>query len=400
IKSLFKKLESKVVREQILRDARRIDGRRLDMIRPIDCQLSLLPRVHGTALFTRGETQSLAAVTLGTSRDEQVVENLDGERRENFFLNYNFPPYSVGETGRLGAPGRREIGHGKLATRSLAAILPEAGSFPYTIRVVSEITESNGSSSMATVCSAVLAMMDAGVPVKKPVAGIAMGLVKEGDRFAILSDIMGDEDHLGDMDFKVAGDEEGITALQMDIKINGITREIMETALRQAGDGIRHILGIMRQTISTPREELSLYAPRIYTMKINPDKIREVIGSGGKVIRGITEETGCQIDIDDDGTIRIASVDAASGEAARKIIMRIVAEVEVGQIYNGKVVRVADFGAFVNILPNKDGLVHISQLANRRVEKVTDVVKEGDEVQVKVLDIDRQGRIKLSIRDV
>ncbi|MBF0160927.1 MAG: polyribonucleotide nucleotidyltransferase [Magnetococcales bacterium] len=398
--ALFADLESEVIRERILSTGARIDGRRLTDIRTIVGEVGFLPRVHGSALFTRGETQAIAAVTLGTGRDEQIVESLDGESRDNFYLNYTFPPYSVGETGRLGAPGRREIGHGKLASRALAAILPSKESFPYTLRVISEITESNGSSSMATVCGAVLAMMDAGVPLKAAVAGIAMGLVKEGERFAILSDILGDEDHFGDMDFKVAGNAQGITALQMDIKIAGINREIMAVALKQAREGRIHILGKMQAVLATHREELSAYAPRIFTMKIHPDKIREVIGSGGKVIRSITEETGCQIDISDDGSIAIAAIDAQSAHAAETIIRRIVEEVEPGQIYEGKVVRVTDFGAFVNILPNKDGLVHISQLSGQRVAKVTDVVKEGDVVKVKVLDVDRQGRIKLTMKDV
>ncbi|MBF0177029.1 MAG: polyribonucleotide nucleotidyltransferase [Magnetococcales bacterium] len=400
IRGLFHHLESEVVREQILTTGQRIDGRSLTDIRPIVCEVGILPRVHGSALFTRGETQAIAAVTLGTGRDEQIVESLDGESRDSFYLNYTFPPYSVGETGRLGSPGRREIGHGKLATRALAAILPTSEEFPYTMRVISEITESNGSSSMATVCGSVLCMLDAGVPIKESVAGIAMGLVKEKDRFAVLSDIMGDEDHLGDMDFKVAGNERGITALQMDIKITGINREIMAVALQQARQGRIHILGEMSKSITTPRAELSAYAPRIFTIKIDPDKIRDVIGSGGKVIRSITEETGCQIDIQDDGTISIASSNADGAQSAESIIRRIVADVEKGQIYTGKVVRITDFGAFVNILPNKDGLVHISQLANRRVQKVTDVVKEGDTVQVKVLDVDRQGRVKLTMKEL
>ncbi|MEO5353685.1 MAG: polyribonucleotide nucleotidyltransferase [Magnetococcus sp. XQGC-1] len=400
VSALFSSLESEVIRERILSTGARIDGRGLTDIRQITSEVGLLPRVHGSALFTRGETQAMAVVTLGTGRDEQIVESLDGEHRDNFYLNYTFPPYSVGETGRLGAPGRREIGHGKLASRAVAAILPSKEEFPYTMRVISEITESNGSSSMATVCGAVLAMLDAGVPLKSAVAGIAMGLVKEGERFAVLSDIMGDEDHFGDMDFKVAGNAQGITALQMDIKITGINREIMAVALAQARAGRIHILERMQSVLSTHRSELSNYAPRIFTLKINPDKIREVIGSGGKVIRGITEETGCQIDINDDGTISIAAVDAESAKAAETIIRRIVEEVEPGQVYEGKVVRVTDFGAFVNILPNKDGLVHISQLSGQRVAKVTDVVKEGDVVKVKVLDVDRQGRIKLTMKEV
>ena len=399
IKEMVKALESEVIREQILTTGQRIDGRGLTDVRRIACEVGILPRVHGTALFTRGETQALAAVTLGSGRDEQIVESLDGEHRDRFYLNYTFPPYCVGETGRLGAPGRREIGHGKLATRAMAAILPSKEDFPYTLRVISEITESNGSSSMATVCGSVLAMMDAGVPIKSPVAGIAMGLVKDGERFAVLSDILGDEDHFGDMDFKVAGNDQGITALQMDIKITGVTREIMKVALAQARDGRLHILGEMKKGLAAPRAELSPYAPRIFTIKIHPDKIRDVIGSGGKVIRGITEETGCQIDIDDDGTISLAAADGEAAAAAERIIKQIVAEVEKGQIYEGKVVRITDFGAFVNILPNKDGLVHISQLSSERVAKVTDVIKEGQMVKVKVLDIDRQGRVKLTMKD-
>ncbi|MEO5345878.1 MAG: polyribonucleotide nucleotidyltransferase [Magnetococcus sp. YQC-9] len=399
VKMVCKHLESEVIRERILSGGTRIDGRTLTQIRPIDCQVGVLPRVHGSALFTRGETQALSTVTLGSKRDEQIVESLHGESRERFYLNYTFPPYCVGETGRLGAPGRREIGHGKLAARALMAILPDLEAFPYTLRVTSEITESNGSSSMATVCGSVLAMLDAGVPVKSMVAGIAMGLVKEGERFAILSDILGDEDHFGDMDFKVTGNAQGITALQMDIKITGITREIMAVALRQAREGRLHILGEMQKTIETPRDELSPHAPRIFTMKIHPDKIRDVIGSGGKVIRGITEETGCQIDITDDGTISISSANGESAKAAERIIRGIVSDVEKDAIYEGKVVRITDFGAFVNILPNKDGLVHISQISNQRVAKVSDVLKEGDVVKVKVLDIDRQGRVKLTMKD-
>ncbi|MBF0270892.1 MAG: polyribonucleotide nucleotidyltransferase [Magnetococcales bacterium] len=399
VKIACKHLESEVIRERILSGGSRIDGRSLTQIRPIDCQVGVLPRVHGSALFTRGETQALATVTLGSRRDEQIVEGLLGETRERFYLNYTFPPYCVGETGRLGAPGRREIGHGKLAARALTAILPELEEFPYTLRVTSEITESNGSSSMATVCGSVLAMLDAGVPVKSMVAGIAMGLVKEGERFAILSDILGDEDHFGDMDFKVTGNAQGITALQMDIKITGINREIMAVALRQAREGRLHILGEMQKTISATRGDLSPHAPRIFTMKIHPDKIRDVIGTGGKVIRGITEETGCQIDISDDGTINIASANGESAKAAERIIRGIVSDVEKDAVYEGKVVRITDFGAFVNILPNKDGLVHISQLSSQRVAKVSDVIKEGDVVKVKVLDIDRQGRVKLTMKD-
>ncbi|MBF0193344.1 MAG: polyribonucleotide nucleotidyltransferase [Magnetococcales bacterium] len=400
VKDMLKKLESEVIRGTILEGKPRIDGRSLTDIRPIVTEVGVLPRVHGTALFTRGETQALATVTLGGGRDEQIVESLNGEYREPFYLNYTFPPYSVGETGRLGAPGRREIGHGKLAFRALQAVLPDAEDFPYSLRVTSEITESNGSSSMATICGSVLAMYDAGVPLKSSVAGIAMGLIKEGEKFAILSDILGDEDHFGDMDFKVAGNADGITALQMDIKIEGITREIMSVALQQAKAGRIHILGEMAKCMTSGREELSQYAPRIFTIKINADKIRDVIGAGGKVIRSIQEETGCQLDIDDDGTIKIAAADGDSATMAEKIIKQIVADVEKGQIYDGKVVRITDFGAFVNILPNKDGLVHISQLAPHRVAKVSDIVKEGQTVKVKVLEIDRQGRVKLTMKDV
>ncbi len=400
VKIICKHMESDVIRERILSGEARIDGRTLTQILPIDCQIGILPRVHGSSLFTRGETQAIATVTLGSKRDEQIVEGLNGEMRDRFYLNYTFPPYCVGETGRLGAPGRREIGHGKLATRALMAVLPDAEAFPYTLRVTSEITESNGSSSMATVCGGVLAMLDAGVPLKSMVAGIAMGLVKEGERFAILSDILGDEDHFGDMDFKVTGNDQGITALQMDIKITGINREIMAVALRQAREGRLHILGEMRKAITEPRAELSIYAPRIFTMKIHPDKIRDVIGSGGKVIRSITEETGCQIDITDDGTINISSANGESAKAAERIIKSIVSDVEKDAVYEGKVVRITDFGAFVNILPNKDGLVHISQLSSQRVAKVSDVIKEGDMVKVKVLEIDRQGRVKLTMKDV
>jgi polyribonucleotide nucleotidyltransferase len=400
VKGMMKKLEAEVIRGTILDGKPRIDGRSLTDIRPITTEVGILPRVHGTALFTRGETQAISTVTLGSGRDEQIVESLNGEHRDRFYLNYTFPPYSVGETGRLGAPGRREIGHGKLAHRALQAVLPTAEAFPYTLRVTSEITESNGSSSMATICGSVLAMYDAGVPLTSPVAGIAMGLIKDGDKFAILSDILGDEDHFGDMDFKVAGNADGITALQMDIKIDGITREIMAVALKQARDGRLHILGEMEKGMSGPRAELSQYAPRVFTIKINPDKIRDVIGAGGKVIRGIQDETGCQLDLDDDGTIKIAATDGESAKMAETIIKQIVADVETGQIYNGKVVRITDFGAFVNILPNKDGLVHISQLAGHRVAKVTDIVKEGQTVKVKVLDIDRQGRVKLTMKDV
>ncbi|MFC3050328.1 polyribonucleotide nucleotidyltransferase [Kordiimonas pumila] len=397
---LTKKLESSIVRGNILDTGKRIDGRGLDDVRQIVCEAGILPRTHGSALFTRGETQGLVVATLGTGDDEQLIDQLEGSYRSNFMLHYNFPPYSVGECGRMGGTGRREIGHGKLAWRAVHAILPTAEEFPYTIRLVSEITESNGSSSMATVCGASLAMMDAGVPIKRPVSGIAMGLIKEGDKFAVLSDILGDEDHLGDMDFKVAGTSEGITALQMDIKINGITKEIMEVALEQAGRGRAHILDEMNKGLSGARTELSEHAPRIETMKIPVDKIREVIGTGGKVIREIVEQTGAKINIEDDGTIKIASSIASQIDAAKNWITGIVAEPEVGVIYKGKVVRIMDFGAFVNFMGSRDGLVHISELVEDRVEKVTDVVKEGDEVYVKCLEIDPRGKVRLSMRVV
>jgi polyribonucleotide nucleotidyltransferase len=361
--------------------------------------VGVLPRTHGSALFTRGETQALVVTTLGTARDSQIVDAIEGEYRDAFMLHYNFPPYSVGETGFMGSPKRREIGHGRLARRGLEAVLPEPDQFPYTLRVVSEVTESNGSSSMATVCGSSLALMDAGVPLRAPVAGIAMGLIKQEDRYEVLSDIMGDEDHLGDMDFKVAGSAEGITALQMDIKIDGITREIMATALSQAKEGRLHILGEMGKVLDRSRDDISDFAPRIETIRIHPDKIRDVIGKGGVTIRAITEETGASIDIEDDGTIKIAAVDKSALLAARKRIEQITADVEVGAVYEGKVVRIMDFGAFVNILPGKDGMVHISQLANRRVEKVTDVVNVGDTVRVTVLEIDKQGRVRLTMRE-
>ncbi len=394
----FGKLEKKIVRGRILAGERRIDGRDHKTVRPISIRVGVLPRTHGSALFTRGETQALVVATLGTTRDAQIIDAIEGERREHFMFHYNFPPFSVGETGRVGSPKRREIGHGRLAKRGVQAVLPSETDFPYVIRIVSEITESNGSSSMASVCGSSLALMDAGVPVKAPVAGIAMGLVKEGDRFAVLTDILGDEDHLGDMDFKVAGTADGVTALQMDIKIDGITREIMETALAQAREGRLHILGEMGKVISAPRAGISVYAPRYITMRINPEKIRDVIGKGGATIRSITEETGATIDIDDDGAVRIASVDAASAEEARKRIELITAEIEVGKVYEGRVSKIMDFGAFVTILPGKDGLVHISQISNERVEKVTDKLAEGDVVRVKVLELDRQGRIRLSMK--
>ncbi len=399
IRNIIEHLESKIVRSAILNDSKRIDGRALDSIRPITVRTGVLPRTHGSALFTRGETQALVVATLGTQRDAQIIDALAGEYKEPFMLHYNFPPYSVGETGFVGSPKRREIGHGRLAKRGVQAVLPNMDEFPYTIRVVSEITESNGSSSMASVCGSSLALMDAGVPIQSPVAGIAMGLIKEGDSFAVLSDIMGDEDHLGDMDFKVAGSEQGITALQMDIKIDGITAEIMKTALAQAKQGRLHILGEMNKALSTTREEMSDFAPRIITFKIDPAKIREVIGKGGATIRGITEITGASVDLTDDGIVKVASVDKAAGEEARRMIEEITAEVEVGKIYEGKVVRLMDFGAFVTILPGKDGLVHISQISDEHVDKVSDKLNEGDVVKVKVLEIDRQGRVRLSIKE-
>jgi polyribonucleotide nucleotidyltransferase len=396
----FKELESEVVRGAILRTGRRIDGRDTRTVRPITCEIGVLPRTHGSALFTRGETQALVVTTLGTGEDEQIIDALEGEYREHFLLHYNFPPYSVGEAGRLGSPGRREVGHGKLAWRSVRPLLPGKEDFPYTIRVVSEITESNGSSSMATVCGSSLSLMDAGVPLKKPVAGIAMGLIKEKDGFAVLSDILGDEDHLGDMDFKVAGTREGVTALQMDIKITSITEEIMGQALAQAKDGRMHILSEMAKAIDTSRAAVSQNAPRITVISIPKDKIREVIGSGGKVIREIVEVTGAKIDIEDDGTIKVAAVDASAAQAAIDWIKGIVAEPEVGEIYTGKVVKVVDFGAFVNFLGSRDGLVHISELAPSRVKQVSDVVQMGDQVKVKVLGIDDRGKVKLSMKAV
>ncbi|MFC4348722.1 polyribonucleotide nucleotidyltransferase [Kordiimonas lipolytica] len=397
---LTKKLESKIVRGNILETGKRIDGRGLADVRSIMSEVGVLPRSHGSALFTRGETQALVVATLGTGEDEQIIDALEGSWRSNFMLHYNFPPFSVGECGRVGFTGRREVGHGKLAYRAVRAVLPEAEAFPYTIRLVSEITESNGSSSMATVCGAALAMMDAGVPISRPVSGIAMGLIKEGDDFAVLSDILGDEDHLGDMDFKVAGTDKGVTALQMDIKITGITKEIMEKALAQAAGGRAHILDEMNKALTGARTELSEHAPRIETMKIPVDKIREVIGTGGKVIREIVEVTGAKVNIEDDGTIKIASSVASEIEAAKAWINGIVAEPEVGAIYKGKVVRIMDFGAFVNFMGSRDGLVHISELVEERVEKVTDVVNEGDEVYVKCLEIDGRGKVRLSMRMV
>ncbi len=397
---LLKNLEKDIVRQDIIKTSKRIDGRALDTVRPIDCQVGILPRAHGSALFTRGETQALVVTTLGTGQDEQIIDGLDGDRRENFLLHYNFPPYSVGEAGRFGFTGRREVGHGKLAWRAVHPLLPEKEAFPYTMRVVSEITESNGSSSMASVCGASLALMDAGVPMKAPVAGIAMGLIKEGDEFAVLSDILGDEDHLGDMDFKVAGTESGITSLQMDIKITSITEEIMKIALDQAKGGRVHILGEMAKSLNNAREGVSANAPRITLITVNKDKIREIIGPGGKMIREICETTGAKIDIDDDGTVKVAAVDEDAAQAAINWIKSITDDPEVGMIYTGKVVKTVDFGAFVNFMGAKDGLVHISELAPQRVAKTTDIVNEGDEVKVKLIGIDDRGKIKLSLKAV
>ncbi len=397
---LMKKLEAEIVRGAILKDGSRIDGRTTTQIRPIEAMVGFLPRTHGSALFTRGETQSICTTTLGTKDSEQMIDGLTGLSYENFMLHYNFPPYSVGEVGRFGAPGRREVGHGKLAWRALHPVLPTKDEFPYTIRVLSDITESNGSSSMATVCGGSLSMMDAGVPLKRPVSGIAMGLILEGSEFAVLSDILGDEDHLGDMDFKVAGTSEGITTMQMDIKIAGITREIMAQALAQAKEGRAHILGEMAKALGEVRTELSAHAPRIETLQIDKSKIREVIGTGGKVIREIVAETGAKVDIDDEGLIKISSSDVNQIEAARKWILGIVEEAEVGKVYNGKVVNMVDFGAFVNFMGGKDGLVHVSEIRNERVEKVTDVLTEGQEVKVKVLEIDPRGKVRLSMRVV
>ncbi|MEW7973654.1 MAG: polyribonucleotide nucleotidyltransferase [Candidatus Thiodiazotropha endolucinida] len=400
VKAAIEKLKKRVVRGRILDGEPRIDGRDTRTVRPISVRTGVLPRTHGSALFTRGETQALVVTTLGTERDSQIIDALEGSRREHFMLHYNFPPFCVGETGRVGSPKRREIGHGRLAKRGVLACMPTISEFPYAIRVVSEITESNGSSSMASVCGTSLALMDAGVPVKAPVAGVAMGLIKEGDKFAVLTDIMGDEDHLGDMDFKVAGTGQGINALQMDIKINGITKEIMEIALDQAKEGRLYILGEMNSVINAHRDEMSEHAPRIIEFKINPDKIRDVIGKGGVTIRSITEETGATVDITDDGVVKIFSVDKSAGEEARKRVELITADVEVGTIYEGKVAKLMDFGAFVTILPGKDGLVHISQISNERVEKVSDKLTEGDVVKVKVLEVDKQGRIRLSMKAV
>lgn len=393
-------LESQIVRSRIIAGEPRIDGRTVDTVRALDICTGVLPRTHGSALFTRGETQALAVATLGTERDAQIIDELTGEKSDRFLFHYNFPPYSVGETGRIGSPKRREIGHGRLAKRGVLAVMPSAEEFPYVVRVVSEITESNGSSSMASVCGASLALMDAGVPIKAAVAGIAMGLVKEEDKFVVLSDILGDEDHLGDMDFKVAGTREGVTALQMDIKIEGITPEIMRIALNQAKGARMHILGVMEQAIPAPRAEISDFAPRIHTMKIDPKKIKDVIGKGGATIRALTEETGTSIDIDDDGTVKIAATDNNAAKRVMERIEEIVAEVEVNAIYKGKVTRVVDFGAFVSILGGKEGLVHISQITDARVERVADYLSVGQEVQVKVVEIDRQGRIRLTMKDL
>jgi polyribonucleotide nucleotidyltransferase len=400
VESALFRLESNIVRQRILNGEPRIDGRDTRTVRPITVKVGVLPRTHGSALFTRGETQAMVVTTLGTTRDAQIIDALEGERREPFMLHYNFPPFSVGETGMLGSPKRREIGHGNLARRGVNAVMPDMGTFPYVIRVVSEILESNGSSSMASVCGTSLSLMDAGVPIKAPVAGVAMGLVLEGSRYQVLTDILGDEDHLGDMDFKVAGTRDGVTALQMDIKVEGVTPEIMRVALEQARAGRLHILDAMNSVIRAPREKMSEWAPSIITLKIDPEKIRDVIGKGGAVIRQITEETGTTIDIESDGTVKIASVSGAAGREAQRRIELITADVEVGRVYEGKVARLMDFGAFVTILPGRDGLVHISQISNERVERVSDKLHEGDVIRVKVLEVDRQGRIRLSMRDV
>ncbi|WIH20807.1 polyribonucleotide nucleotidyltransferase [Photobacterium damselae] len=399
VHTIFHDLEKTVVRRSIIAGNPRIDGREVDMVRALDVRTGVLPRTHGSSLFTRGETQALVTATLGTQRDAQIIDELTGEKKDYFLLHYNFPPYCVGETGFVGSPKRREIGHGRLAKRGIAAVMPSIDEFPYTVRVVSEITESNGSSSMASVCGTSLALMDAGVPIKSSVAGIAMGLVKEGDDFVVLSDILGDEDHLGDMDFKVAGTDDGITALQMDIKIEGITKEIMQIALNQAKGARMHILSVMDNAINAPRDDISEFAPRIHTMKINPEKIKDVIGKGGAVIRALTEETGTTIEIEDDGTVKIAATDGLQAKEAIRRIEEITADVEVGRIYTGKVTRIVDFGAFVSVIGTKEGLVHISQISQDRVEKVSDYLKEGQEVPVKVLEIDRQGRIRLSMKE-
>jgi polyribonucleotide nucleotidyltransferase len=400
VDSILFDLQAKIVRGQILSGEPRIDGRDTRTIRPIEIRLGVLPRTHGSALFTRGETQALVTATLGTKQDEQIIDALMGEYRERFMMHYNMPPFATGETGRVGTPKRREIGHGRLAKRSLLAVLPSYDDFQYSLRVVSEITESNGSSSMASVCGGCLALMDAGVPLKAHVAGVAMGLIKDGNKFAVLSDILGDEDHLGDMDFKVAGTVNGITALQMDIKIEGITREIMQVALAQAKEGRMHILQKMQDALGASRGELSAFAPRLIKMKINPEKIRDVIGKGGAVIRALTEETGTQIDIEDDGTVIIASVDQEKGREAQRRIMELTAEVEVGKVYDGTVLRLLDFGAIVQILPGRDGLLHISQIANERVNAVADYLKEGQAVKVKVIEADEKGRVRLSMKAV
>jgi polyribonucleotide nucleotidyltransferase len=400
VKGAIGKLEKKIVRSRIIAGESRIDGRDTSTVRPITIRTGVLPRAHGSALFTRGETQALVVTTLGTERDAQLIDTLSGNYKEQFMLHYNFPPYCVGETGRVGGTKRREVGHGKLAKRGVSAVMPSNEDFPYTIRVVSEITESNGSSSMASVCGSSLSLMDAGVPISAAVAGVAMGLIKEENGYAVLTDILGDEDHLGDMDFKVAGTTKGVTALQMDIKIQGITREIMEKALAQANDGRMHILGEMQKAIETPRKDVSEFAPRYITMKINPDKIRDVIGKGGATIRSIQEETGANIDIDDTGSIKIASVDLEAGNEAKRRIEQITADVEVGAVYDGKVAKLMDFGAFVTILPGKDGLVHISQICEERVQNVSDKLSEGDVVKVKVLEVDKQGRIRLSMKAI
>jgi polyribonucleotide nucleotidyltransferase len=399
IRDMLSSLEKNVVRSRIIAGNPRIDGREKDMVRALDVRTGVLPRTHGSSLFTRGETQALVTATLGTQRDAQIIDGLTGEKKDHFLLHYNFPPYCVGETGFVGSPKRREIGHGKLAKRGIAAVMPSVDEFPYTVRVVSEITESNGSSSMASVCGTSLALMDAGVPIKASVAGIAMGLVKEGDDFVVLSDILGDEDHLGDMDFKVAGTDDGITALQMDIKIEGITKEIMQIALNQAKGARKHILSVMDDAIGTHREDISEFAPRIHTMKINPEKIKDVIGKGGAVIRALTEETGTTIEIEDDGTVKIAATEGTAAKEAIRRIEEITADVEVGRIYTGKVMRIVDFGAFVSVIGTKEGLVHISQIAQERIEKVADHLEMGQEVKVKVLEIDRQGRIRLSMKE-
>ena len=400
IKDEIKHLEAQIVRTRIMNGQPRIDGRDTKTVRPIDIQTRVFARTHGSTVFTRGETQAIVITTLGTDRDAQIIDALEGEHRDPFLLHYNFPPFCVGETGRIGSPKRREIGHGRLAKRALAAVLPKRDDCPYVIRIVSEITESNGSSSMATVCGASLSLMDAGVQISAPVSGVAMGLIKEGDNFKILTDILGDEDHLGDMDFKVAGTENGITALQMDIKIKGITEEIMHAALAQAREARLHVLDEMEKALAVPRKEISEFAPRIITMKIDPKKIRDVIGKGGATIRALSEETGATIDVNDDGVINISSVDKTAGESAKERIKYITADVEIGKIYNGVVVKLMDFGAFVNVLPGRDGLVHISQISRRRVNQVSDVLSEGDKVKVKVLDVDKQGRIRLSMKAV